>query len=184
MRISCIPAEHPVYVLGVSLEWLQYWIWGKFMKLFLSTGLAAATIASSAIGAEERIEINNVYPMNQETFQLSEGIFFTQDNRGYFEVVEGPLEDGVSRCVGSGFGFSDGTNTIDGICIFGEGDDTFTMSWKAGEQGAANTWVIVNGTGKFKGISGEGIATTDIEVMYRAMPLRQTHIVGKMDIPK
>jgi hypothetical protein len=107
-----------------------------------------------------------------------------QDNRGSYEVVEGPFEEGPTRCVGSGFGYRDGTNTIAGICIFGEGDNTFTMSWKAGEKGAANTWTIVAGSGKFEGLSGEGIATTGVEIMYKALPLRQTHVVGVVEFPK
>ena len=33
----------------------------------------------------------------------------------------------------------------------------------------------------FKG--GKGIATTGVEIMYKAMPLRQSHIVGSVTIP-
>ena len=57
------------------------------------------------------------------------------------------------------------------------------MAWEAGEQGAANVWHIVDGTGRYEGMTGSGIATTDTEIMYKAMPLRQTHIVGTVDIP-
>ncbi len=143
----------------------------------------ACVLATGAATAQERIEINNVYPINQEYFQLPEGVYYTQDNRGYFEVIEGPLDEGPARCVGGGFGTQDGTNTIEGVCVFGEGEDTFTMRWKAGNQGAANTWTIVAGTGKFDGMTGEGIATTGVEIMYKAMPLRQSHIVGSVTIP-
>ena len=155
---------------------------GSMNRQVLGIAMAGAALAGAA-GAAERIEINNIYPLNEESFQLADRIFFTQDNRGYYEVVEGPLENGPARCIGSGFGFRDGLNTITGICVFGEGEDTFTMSWKAGEQGAANSWKIVDGTGRFAGMTGEGIASTGTAVMYRAMPLRQTHIVGTVDIP-
>ena len=141
-------------------------------------------LASSPAFAEERIEINNIYPLNQEYFQLSDSVYFMQDNRGYFEVVEGPLEEGPARCVGGGFGAQNGENSIQGVCVFGEGKDTFTMRWKAGEQGKANTWSIVGGTGKFDGMTGQGIATTGAEIMYKAMPLRQSHITGTVNIPK
>lgn len=145
--------------------------------------LAGALSAGPAF-AQERIEINNFYPLNQEYFQLSDSVYYTQDNQGYFEVVEGPLEEGPARCVGGGFGAQNGENSIQGVCVFGEGIDTFTMRWKAGEQGAANTWSIAGGTGKFEGMTGEGIATTGVEVMYRAMPMRQSHIVGTVNIPR
>ena len=141
-------------------------------------------LTASPAFAEERIEINNIYPLNQEYFQLSDSVYFMQDNRGYFEVVEGPLEEGPARCVGGGFGAQNGKNSIQGVCVFGEGEDTFTMRWKAGEQGKANAWSIVGGTGKFDGMTGQGIATTGAEIMYKAMPLRQSHITGTVNIPK
>ncbi|NNJ69564.1 MAG: hypothetical protein HKP54_16175, partial [Boseongicola sp.] len=125
-----------------------------------------------------------IYRLNQETRQLADKVFFTQDNDGYFEVVEGPLEEGPVRCLGSGFVMKNGTGSVEGICIFGEDDDTFIMEWQAGEQGAANDWIIKTGTGKFEGISGEGIATTSVEIMYKAMPLRQSRIVGTITLPE
>jgi len=152
------------------------------VSIFAATA-AGVLIAQSAFG-QERLEINNFYPLSGETIDLDGRVFFTQDNRGHFEVVEGPIKEGPARCVGSGFGYQDGTNTIQGICIFGEGDATFTMKWKAGEKGEANTWTIVAATGAYKGMTGEGIATTAKQVMYKAMPLRQTHIVGTVEMPK
>ncbi len=140
-------------------------------------------IGSTAGAEEQRIEINNVYPLSQENFDLGDHIFHVTDNIGGFEVLEGPMDDGPTRCIGSGFGYQNGTNSITGICIFGEGDDTFTMSWKAGEKGAANTWEIIIGTGRYNGITGKGIATTDVVTMFQALPLRRTHIVGTVEIP-
>jgi len=141
-------------------------------KLILTASIAGLLTTCTAV-AQERIELNNIYPLNQEIFQLSDRIYFTQDNQGYYEVIEGPFEEGPTRCIGAGFGFQDGTNTIDGICIFGEGNDTFTMQWQAGEKGEANTWTIVAGTGRFEGMTGKGIASSGVEVMYKSMPLRQ-----------
>lgn len=152
------------------------------MKGFLASGAAAVLLAAGAAKAEQRIEINNIYPLQQEYFQLSDSIYFHQDNKGYFEVVKGPFEEGPARCVGGGFGFQDGTSTIQGICVFGEAEDTFTMKWTAGEQGAANDWVIVGGTGIYDGMTGQGIATTAVEIMYKAMPLRQSHIIGTVTL--
>lgn len=151
------------------------------MRIFQIVALLAI-LGVPASAEQQRIEINNVYPMNQENFDLGDQIFHQVDNKGGFEVVEGPMDDGPARCLGSGFGFKDGTNTITGICIFGEGEDTFTMRWKSGEKGAANTWEIITGTGRYDGMTGSGIATTDIAAAYRALPLRKTHIVGTVEL--
>lgn len=148
------------------------------MKSIFNTLACFSLLAASPVIAEQRIELNITYPLNQEYFELSDRVYFRQDNQGYFEVVDGSLTNGPARCLGAGFGFQDGTNSIEGICIFGEGDNTFTLAWDAGEAGAANTWTVVAGTGQFKGLSGNGIASTDVEITYKALPLRQTHVVG------
>ena len=150
---------------------------------FLSLISVLVALGSDAGAEEQRIEINNVYPLSQENFDLGDHIFHVTDNIGGFEVLEGPMDDGPARCIGSGFGYQDGTNSITGICIFGEGIDTFTMSWKAGEKGAANTWEIIFGTGRYDGMTGSGIATTDVVTTFQALPLRRTHIVGTVEIP-
>lgn len=151
----------------------------KIILLSVALGIASAT---SAVADPVRIELNNIYPLTQEIHTLRDRAYFTQDNQGFFEVIEGPLEEGPARCIGSGFVFRDGTSTVAGICIFGEGDDTFTIDWTAGAQGLANTWVVRQGTGRFEGMTGEGIATTSAQIMYRAMPLRQSHIVGTVEL--
>ena len=153
------------------------------MKYSIYVPALISVLVSSPGFAQERIEINNVYPLNQEYFQLPDGVYYTQDNRGYFEVIEGPLEEGPARCVGGGFGEQNGENSIEGVCVFGEAEDTFIMRWKAGQQGQANAWTIVDGTGMYDGMTGEGIATTGVEVMYKAMPLRQSRITGTVNIP-
>lgn len=153
----------------------------NFHKAISTVFLTAMT--TGAAMAEVPMELNNFYPMTQETIWLTDRAFFTQDNRGHFEPVQGNFTEGPTRCIGSGFFFADGQNTVNGICIFGEGDNTFTMAWKAGEKGEANNWTIIDGTGDYKGMTGKGIATTAIEVMYKAMPMRQTHIIGTVDFP-
>ena len=147
-------------------------------------GVLSSLFMASASLAEQRIELNMEATMNsRDTFELSDGGFYYQDSESYTEVVEGPLEDGPSRCLGSGFYFKDGTNDIGGICVYGVGADTFTIKWKAGEQGAANTWTVVAGTGKYRGMIGEGIATNLTEQFQRAMRLVKTHVVGTVTMP-
>ncbi len=146
------------------------------------SAIAIGVAFCGTANAQERIELNFVYPLNQEVFQLRGGVYFTQDNQGYSEVVEGPLEDGIVRCVGGGFTVG-GENSVEGICIIGEGEDTFTISWAPDEMGLSNAWSVVAGTGRFEGATGDGIATTGVEIMYRAMPLRQTHLMGTIALP-
>lgn len=144
--------------------------------------LACAPLAATA--EPQTIEINNIYPIGEEIFQLRDRVFYTVDNIGGFEVVQGPVDDGPARCTGSGFVFRDGRTTVGGICIFGEGADTFTMEWTAGEQGRANEWTIRHGTGTYAGMTGTGIATTDIVTSFQALPLRKTHIIGVVELPE
>lgn len=151
------------------------------MNRVLGVALAAGMFGAGGAVAQERIELNIIYPLNQEVFQIHDGVYFTQDNRGYFEVVEGPLEDGAARCIGGGF-VGSGENTVTGICIIGEDEDAFTLRWAVDDTGMSNNWSIVAGTGRFEGATGEGIATSGVEIMYRAMPLRQTHLVGTIDL--
>ena len=168
-----------VYAIAVGLAKTE----GTVMNTSTIATALALTFTAGAGLAQETFEVNNIYRMNQETYQLADKIFYTQDNDGYFEVLQGPIEEGPVRCIGSGFGNQDGTGSIEGICIYGEGDDTFTMEWQAGEQGAANTWVIETGSGIYAGITGQGIATTAVEIMYKAMPLRQSHVIGTITLP-
>jgi len=151
------------------------------MNRVVMLAFAAGMFGAGSAVAQERIELNIIYPLNQEVFQLHDGVYFTQDNQGYFEVVEGPLEDGAARCIGGGFAGSGG-NSITGICIIGEEEDAFTLRWAVDDTGLSNDWSIVAGTGRFEGATGEGIATTGVEIMYRAMPLRQTHLVGTIEL--
>lgn len=151
---------------------------------FLFATFCIFACGTDAAYAEQRLELNMQAALNQrQEFQLNENKFYIQDSRSHYVSVEGPAGEGPSHCLGSGFYNADGTNDIQGICIFGEGDDTFTMSWKAGEKSAANTWVIVGGTGKFTGMSGDGISTNRVERLFKAMPFMYTHVVGTIEIP-
>ncbi len=155
------------------------------MTNYIVSGAIACLFMTSAVLAEQRIELNMEASMNsRDTFELDDGGFYYQDSESYTEVLEGPFEDGPSRCLGSGFYFEDGTNDIGGICIYGVGTDTFTIKWIAGAQGAANTWTVVSGTGKYDGMTGEGIATNQTEQFQRAVRLIKTHVVGTVTMPE
>ena len=153
------------------------------MRARLTCAILACATASAAFGGEHRVEINNTYPMNEEVIRLRDRAYFTQDNKGYFEVVQGPIENGPARCIGSGFYFAESRTDNGGICIFGKGADTFTMIWKVGKESLSNDWTIAAGTGRYESMTGKGIATTGAEIMFHAMPLRRTHIIGTVEIP-
>jgi len=55
-------------------------------KLILTASIAGLLTTCTAV-AQERIELNNIYPLNQEIFQLSDRIYFTQDNQDRKSVV-------------------------------------------------------------------------------------------------
>ena len=150
-----------------------------FTLLFVMVWGATAALA------EQRLEMNMQASSDQsEEFQLDGKTFYFADTHGFYESVEGPAGDGMTRCLGSGFYHPDGTNDIKGICIFGEEADTFTMTWVSGEQGGANAWEIVSGTGKFLGATGQGISTRRAERLLKAMPFTHIHVVGTIDLPK
>ena len=151
-------------------------------KHILTAAVLAATWAGAA-AALEPVELNITYPTNEQLFKFPDSWFFTQDNKGTFEVVKGPFENGPARCIGSGFGDLMGQRRISGICIFGEGADTFTIIWKTGDGDAANTWGVAAGTGRYEGMTGEGTATTGTIDGYQNLPIRRTHVSGYVTFP-
>lgn len=154
------------------------------MKSLVSL-LSFFVLIANVADAEQPIELNMQARAKQaEQFQLDGKTFYFADTAGYYESVVGPAGDGPTRCLGSGLYYPDGTNDIEGLCIFGEGPDTFTMTWISGEQGSANTWEIVAGTGRFLGATGEGISTRDEELLFKAMPMTHLHVVGTINLPE
>lgn len=143
---------------------------------------AALSVASSAI-AGERVSATNFYVVKQEQIPAGGGgVFWTEDNVGTFSVEEGPIDPGFARCIGSGFGGPGGVEG-DGICIFGEGDDTFTMRWEVVAFGS-NTWRIVAATGKYTGMTGTGTTKTRVDSKFLKLPHRISDWEGEVVLPK
>ena len=140
------------------------------MKSFLMC-CAALSMASSAI-AGERVSATNFYVVKEEQIPAGNGsVFWTADNVGTFTVEEGPIEPGFARCIGSGFGGPGGIEG-DGICIYGEGEDTFTMKWQ-----------IVTATGKYAGMTGSGTTRTRRDSKFLKLAHRISDWEGKIDLP-
>ena len=150
------------------------------MFRILLLGIVAMTPAS--LIAAEPVSATNFYVVQQETFDVGHGeVFWTEDNAGYFTVSEGFINSGFARCIGSGFGGPSGVRG-DGICIYGQDADTFTMTWKIISFGV-NSWEIVNGTGKYKGMTGKGTTKTRITSEFLKLPHRISDWEGEIELP-
>lgn len=148
----------------------------------LRTLLAISVIILPASAfAGERVSATNFYVVKQEQFSAGEEVFWTEDNVGSFTVNEGPIDPGFARCVGSGFGGRGGVQG-GGICVYGEGADTFTMKWNV-EGAGRNSWRIVTATGKYAGMSGEGTTKTRVDSKFLKLPHRVSDWEGEIQLP-
>ena len=143
--------------------------------------LATAIMVPTGLAAGERVSATNFYVVKQEQFNAGTEVFWAEDNIGSFTVSEGPIDPRFARCVGSGFGGPGGVQG-DGICVYGEGDDTFTMKWKI-ESFGHNTWQIVHGTGKYAGMSGQGTTKTRVESKFLKLSHRVSDWEGEIELP-
>ena len=143
-----------------------------------------ALAAPTGLFAGERVSATNFYVVNQEIFPAGPNLWFwTEDNAGSYTVTEGPLDPGFARCVGSGFSGVHGAGVSgDGVCIYGEGEDTFTMTWKI-EGFGKNSWRIVDSTGKYLGMSGSGTTKTRIDSKFLKLPHRVSDWEGEIEFP-
>lgn len=144
---------------------------------------ASIFLVAIALGANagERVSATNFYVVKQERFSAGFEVYWTEDNIGSFTVHEGPIDSGFARCVGSGFG-SQTTVTGDGICIYGENEDTFTMKWEIIDPGV-NRWKIVSGSGKYLGMTGNGTTKTRVDASKLKLPHRVSGWEGEVDVP-
>ena len=67
--------------------------------------------------------------------------------------------------------------------MYGEGEDTFTMTWKV-EAPGKNSWRMVDGTGKYRGISGSGTTKTRVASKFLKLPHRVSDWEGVISLPE
>jgi len=146
----------------------------------LLLAVMAIIVPASAL-AGERVSATNHYVVRQERINAGDEVFWTEDNVGSFTVNEGPIEPGFARCVGSGFGGGGGVQG-GGVCVYGDGADTFTMKWKVEGLGF-NSWRIVAGTGKYAGMSGQGTTRTRVDSKFVQLPQRVSDWEGEIELP-
>lgn len=141
-----------------------------------------AALIALPVFAGERIAGTNSYVLNEEIWSLQTMNYWRQDNYGTFTVTEGPIDPGFVQCIGAGFGEARGVRG-EGICIFGIGEDTFTWAWQA-NPGEPNTWQVIDATGKYKGMRGEGTAISRIASEFMARQHRVTSWQGEITLPE
>lgn len=143
--------------------------------------LAAPLVLPQALSAGEKVSVTNSYVVNYEEIEAGSEVFWKEDNSGTFTVHKGPIESGFVRCVGSGFGGPRGVSG-EGVCIYGEAEDTFTMRWKVVSFGF-NKWQIVASTGKYSGMTGSGYTETHLVSNFLKIPHRVSDWEGEIEVP-
>lgn len=128
------------------------------MKILLAVSAAllvpvAALAAGQISGTNSLVVETTGYPTSDDSgywMTKSQGVTVFDDDQFDPEAVE---------CHGSGYWDSEG-QWGEGICLYGAGDDTRASSWKLEKGSDVGQWAILNGTGKYEGISGQGTYTT------------------------
>lgn len=120
----------------------------------LRTILLLALIASPLAATAEPVSGKNYYVREGKGWPTGEKTGYWQVKQSGISTSDtGPLGTEKVECHGGGFWGPEGA-TGEGMCIFGEGDDTRTLTWD--HKGTGGTWEIVHGTGKWAGVTGSG----------------------------
>jgi len=126
------------------------------MKTFIALVL---TLAPMAAPAAEKFAATNTYVTESQTWPVDDTSgYWMVAFKGVSQVTEGPVETMAVQCNGAGFWGPDGLDG-NGICVHGDGDDTFILRFDS--QPGGNTWEILSGAGKYEGLTGAGTAVTE-----------------------
>lgn len=129
------------------------------MKMLL---FALALVLAPAPGAlaGEKVVATNYYVTESKAWPTGEKTgYWMVRFTGVSEMLEGPIDTLAVECNGAGFWDASGA-TGNGICVHGTGDDTFILRFDARAGGVPNSWKILSGKGKYKGLTGAGTAST------------------------
>lgn len=161
------------------------------MKL---TSLAAliAVMAAPAFAAEE-FSGTHMYRFDQETWSpLPYAGWRTVTMVGDYVPVSGPIPAGRIECRGTNY-WSGSVREADGVCVFGEGPDTWMLRYRmtrtdalsqAAEQfRRTGEWTAVGGTGRWRGITGSGFYWAEEGGVAEGGRWR-THWGGEVTIPR
>ncbi|HMB78239.1 MAG TPA: hypothetical protein VKN76_17735 [Kiloniellaceae bacterium] len=118
--------------------------------------------------AGELVSGVNTYMSDARTWKTGEFAgYYIYDSKGTTVWKKGPLQDGPVECHGAGF-WTPKDIMGDGICIFGAAPDRWTVAheltpganlWNAQDKNPFHrrgVWRVVQGTGRFVGMTGTG----------------------------
>ena len=119
----------------------------KYILLILTFMLIPFTVL-----AGDKIKGTAFYAGDVQGWETGDGTgYFIWHAKGVSHSTEGPLGTVPVECHGAGHYEKEGSQ-VEGICVYGAGDDTITADFKSDK-----------GTGKYKGVEGEGTYThTDL----------------------
>ena len=111
--------------------------------------------------AGDKIKGTSFHVGDAQAWETGEGsAYFIWHAKGVSHATEGPTGTDPIECHGAGHFDKEGSQ-VEGICILGAGDDTITQSFKS--ENGKGQWKYLTGTGKYKGVEGEGTYThTDL----------------------
>ncbi len=142
------------------------------MKIIFACFLALTPVT---VLAADAFKATNTYVTETQAWPVDEASgYWMVAFEGVSQVIEGPIDTMAVECHGAGFWGPEGLNG-NGICLHGEGDDTFILRFDNKPSG--NTWEILSGTGKYQGLSGNGTAVTERLPGNR----RISKLVGEVD---
>ncbi len=130
----------------------------KKLQFILALALLPATM--SAVSAGEKFAATNYYVTDTKTWLTGEKTgYWMSKFTGVSQVLHPPVDTLAVECNGAGYWGTGGVSG-NGICVHGTGDDTFVLRFEAQAGAKANSWKILSGRGKYKGLVGKGTATT------------------------
>ena len=110
--------------------------------------------------AGEKVKGTTFFVVDEQNWETGQETgYWIWHGKGVSQSVGGPLGTDPIECHGAGFWDKDGS-WGEGICVHAMGDDTRTVHWKRDKGQKVGQWKNLTGTGKFAGMTGEGIYTS------------------------
>ena len=159
------------------------------MRVLMFLVGALLAIPGSA-SAGDLISGTNTYTTVERWWNTTDGSgYYMYDSEGQFGAMSGPIPDGPVECHGAGF-WSPKMIDGEGICIFGAPPDRWTVQFKNELMPRAargteafrrkGVWTVVNGSGKYFGMTGYGTFATGPTVDMK----KTTHWEGEVELPQ
>lgn len=134
------------------------------MRPLIAAALVLATVGSA--GAGEKFAGTHTYRADADTWMpVPASGWRTVTMVGDYEPMAGPIEAGRIECRGTNY-WNKSKVEADGVCVFGELPDQWMLRYRMGKlDRSAKTasphmrvgeWEVVDGTGKFSGMTGSG----------------------------